>query len=435
MWWLLFFLLSVSPAFSESVTTSNVLPNLSEFSTSGSTTSSSTSGCTAGEFCTGNAAAGGGTYTSSFSVPLTAAEVRQGFTLNSAVTVDSHPSNAVLATCTSLTQASDCRDVFRLTISLFDGLDLAKEFTREIELDFGGLRDFTFQDTVAANNFGVLTGEFGLFGIDAGFQSGFFGPQFLNPGLTFAYQTIIEQQVLDQIAQTIDIITAIIAPPPPSLSVEMATISQTTGPPPPTTMIAALGTQAPESPAPPPSLPTIEPIAAPPPEQQQQEEAQATAEVEAEIQAAEPEPEPQPEPEPEPEPGPQPESESATEVADAAPESESSTEAAAPAREREEPAPASQTRQQKIKAAAQRIAKKIAPSQRYSAASQTTMMVVMNMLSPKVGTGVTIQDTVGFFPATSMKDNRSMSNPLQDYIMFGGSNAAHDRLMQIEWDR
>jgi hypothetical protein len=62
-------------------------------------------------------------------------------------------------------------------------------------------------------------------------------------------------------------------------------------------------------------------------------------------------------------------------------------------------------------------------------------MVVMNMLSPKVSTGVTIQDAVGFFPAAAMKDNRSMSNPLQDYTMFGGSNAAHDRLMQIEWDR
>jgi len=417
MWWLLFFLLSVSPAFSEPAATGNVLPNLSEFSTSGSTTSSTTSGCTAGEFCTGNATAGGGTYTSSFDVPLTAAEVRQGFTLNSAVTVDSHSSNAVLATCTSLTQASDCRDIFSLTISLFDGLDLAEKFEREIELDFGGPRNFTFQDTVGANNFGILTGELSLFGIDAGWHSGFFGPQFSNPSLTFAYQTVVEQQILDQIAQTTEIVTATIALPPPP-SVETAPTSQTVGPPPPATMTVTMETQAP---APPPPPPTIEPIAPSPPEQQQQQEAQATAEVEAEIQAAESEPQSEPE--------------SSTEVANAAPEPEPSTEAAAPAREREEPAPARQTRQQKVKAAAQRIVKKIAPSQRYSAASQTTTMIVMNMLSPKVGIGVTIQDAVGFFPATSMKDNRSISNPLQDYTMFGGSNAAHDRLMQIEWDR
>jgi len=421
MWRLvLFFLFSVSPAFSEPVTTSNALPNLSEFSTSGSTTSSSTNGCTAGEFCTGNATAGGGTYTSSFDIPLTAAEVRQGFTLNSAVTVDSHSSNAVLATCTSLTQVGDCRDIFRLTISLFDGLNLAEKFEREIELDFGGLRNFTFQDTVAANNFGILAGEFSLFGIDAGWHSGFFGPQFLNPSLTFAYQTVLEQQILDQIAQTTEIVTATIAPPPPP-PVEPAPTSQTTGPPPPATMTVTMETQAPAPPPP----PTIEPITPPPAEQQQQEEAQATAEVEAEIQAAESEPQSEPQPEPE----------SSTEVADAAPEPEPSTEAAAPAREREQPAEPRQTRQQKVRAAAQKVAKKIAPSQRYSAASQTTMMIVMNMLSPKVSTGVTIQDAAGFFPATSMKDNRSISNPLQDYTMFGGSNAAHDRLMQIEWDR
>ena len=193
MWWLVLLLFFIAPALAEPVTTANVLPALSAFSTSGSTTSSGG---------TGNATTGGGTYTSSFDVPLTEGEVQQGFTLNSAVTVNSHSSNAALATCTTLTQAGDCRDIFRLTISLFDGLDLAEKFEREIELDFGGLRNFAFQDAVAANSFGILTGEFSLFGIDAGWHSGFFGPQFLNPSLTFDYQTIIEQQILDQIAQT-----------------------------------------------------------------------------------------------------------------------------------------------------------------------------------------------------------------------------------------
>jgi hypothetical protein len=418
MWWLLFFLLSVSPAFSEPAATGNVLPNLSEFSTSGSTTSSTTSGCTAGEFCTGNATAGGGTYTSSFDVPLTAAEVRQGFTLNSAVTVDSHSSNAALATCTSLTQIGDCRDVFSLTISLFDGLDLAEKFEREIELDFGGPRNFTFQDTVGANNFGILTGEFSLFGIDAGWHSGFFGPQFSNPSLTFAYQTVIEQQILDQIAQTTEIVTATIALPPPP-SVETAPTSQTVGPPPPATMTVTMETQAPAPPPP----PTIEPIAPPPPEQQQQQEAQATAEIEAEIQAAESEPQSEPE--------------SSTEVADAAPEPEPSTEAAAPAREREEPAPARQTRQQKVKAAAQRIVKKIAPSQRYSAASQTTTMVVMNLISARVVTDLVIKDAAAamFFVESTVPDGPSMVDPMMNYQLFGRANGAHSALVESQWNR
>jgi hypothetical protein len=385
---------------------------LSEFSTSGSTTSSTISGCTAGQFCTGNAAAGGGTYTSSFSVPLTTAELRQGFTINSAVTVDSHPSNASLASCTSLTQIGDCRDVFRLTISLFDGLDLAEKFEREVELDFSGLQNFTFQDTVAANSFDILLGEFSLFGIDAGFQSGFFGPKFSSPGLTISYQTVIEQQILDQIAQATEIVTASLAPPPPPPPTETVAASPTAGPPPPATTIATLETQAPAPPPP----PTIEPVAPPPPPEQQQEEAAATAEVEAEIQAAEPEPQP--------EPGPGPESQPA----------EPETREASPAREREQPAPR-QTRQQKVRAAAQKVVKKIAPSQRYSAASQTTMLVVMNLLSGKIATGPLIKDAAAatFFSAANVPDGPSMIDRMTNYQIFGQANGAHNALIESQW--
>ena len=422
MRWLALLLFFITPAFAEPAITGNVLPALSEFSTSGSTTSSTISGCTSGQFCTGNAAAGGGTYTSSFSVPLTTAEIRQGFTLNSAVTVDSHPSNAVLATCTSLTQIGDCRDVFRLTISLFDGLDLAEKFEREVELDFSGLQNFTFQDTVGTNSFDVLLGEFSLFGIDAGFQSGFFGPKFSSPSLSISYQTVVEQQILDQIAQATEIITATIAPPPPPPT-ETVAASTTAGPPPPptATVNATLETQAPAPPPP----PTIEPVAtqAPEQQQQQQEEAQATAEIEAEIQAAEPEPGPEPEPQP------------STEAADAAPETEPSTEVEAPAREREQPAEPRQTRQQKVKAAAQRVVKKIAPSQRYSAASQTTTLVVMNLLSGKIATGVAIKDASAatFFSAEIVPDGPSMIDRMTNYQIFGQANGVHNALVESQW--
>ncbi len=168
-------------------------------------------GCTAGEFCTGNATAGGGTYTSTFDVPLTEDEVRRGFTLNSAVTVDSHPSNATLATCTSVTQVGDCRDLFNVTVALFDAANtVVEKFERQVELDFSGLRTFDFTDTVQENSFSVLTGEFELFGVDAGFHSGFFGPKFSEPSITFTHDQIVEQQILDQIVQN-DVIAA--APP------------------------------------------------------------------------------------------------------------------------------------------------------------------------------------------------------------------------------
>ena len=414
MRWLAILLLAALPAFAEPATTANVLPDLSAFTTSGSTTSAGG---------TGHASAGGGSFTSSFDVPLTEGEVREGFTLNSAVTVNSHQSNAVLATCTSLTQASDCRDIFRVELKLFDGTDLAAGFLHEVELDFGGLRDYTFADTVAVNDFGVLTGELSLFGIDAGYHSGTYGPIFSDPSLTLAYQTVIEQQILDQIAQATEIVTATLAPPPPPPT-ETVAASQTAGPPPPATMTATMETQAPAPPPP----PTIEPVAPPPPEQQQQEEAAATAEVEAEIQAADPEPEPQPEPRPI---GPAPETREASDA-----EPEPSTEAAASARE-DQPAETRQTRQQKVKAAAQKVVKKIAPSQRYSAASQTTTMVVMNMLSGRIATGPVIKDAAAatFFSPENVPDGPSMIDRMTNYRIFGQANGAHNALVESQWTK
>ena len=415
MRWLAILLLTALPALAEPAVTGNVLPNLSEFTTSGSTTSAGG---------TGHASAGGGTYTSSFDVPLTEGESRQGFSTTASVGVLSHPSNAILATCsTSLTQASDCRDIFRVGLKLFDGTDLAASFLHEVELDFAGWRDYTFTDTVSANDFGVLTGELSLWGIDAGFHSGAYGPGFgSNPSITFAYQTVIEQQILDQIAQTTEIVTASLAPPPPPPPTEAVAASQTVGPPPPATTIATLETQAPAPPPP----PTIEPVAPPPPEQQQQEEAAATAEVEAEIQAAEPEPQPEPGPGPEPQPESGPE-----------PQPQPETREASPAREREQPAAPRQTRQQKVKAAAQKVVAKIDPSQRYSAASQTTTMVVMNMLSGRIATGPVIKDAAAatFFSAANVPDGPSMVDRMTNYRIFGQANGAHNALVESQWTK
>ena len=422
MRWLVALLLFCSTAAAETVTTDNVLPDMSAFTTSGSTTSSTTTGCTAGEFCTGNATAGGGTYTSSFDVPLTEAEVQRGFTLGSSVTVDSHPSNAVLSTCTSITQSGDCRDIFNVTIALFDDTNtVVEKFEREVELDFSGLRTFSFEDTVSENSFSILTGEFELFGVDAGFHSGFFGPKFSEPSLTFTHQDVVEQQVLDQIARHEVQVALTPSPEPPPLE-PMAPPPAPEAPPPP--MQARIGPPPPPE-APPP--PTIQPVAAPQPEQRR-EEAQAEAEIEAEMEAA-PRPEPQEraseEPQRQEQPNEQPVAESSEQEQ---PETDSGPQA-------EAPKPKPKTRQEKVKAAAQKVVKKIAPSQRYNAASQTTTLVVMNMIGAKIATGPGLQDTQGFFPKESMTDNRSLSNPLQDYQVFGASNAAHEAFLGLEWSR
>tara|TARA_R110000850_G_scaffold269015_1_gene400813 strand:- start:1163 stop:2440 length:1278 start_codon:yes stop_codon:yes gene_type:complete len=424
MRWLLILLLTTAPAMAETVTTENVTPDMSAFTASGSTQIGR--GCVAGQFCTGNAGNGGGTYRSSFDVPLTEAEIQRGFTVNQFVDVTSHPSNATLETCGSVTQVGDCRDIFSMTVALFDITNtVVEKFEREIELDFSGTRTFTFADEVAPNTFSLLTGEFELFGIDAGFHSSgsAFGPQFAVPGVTFTYQDIVEQQVLEQIAQ---LDTQIAFTPPPT---EIAA-----APPPPTAAPQPVQTVAayaePAAPAPP---PVVAQIQTPQPEpQEQQQEAQIEAAIETEMQAQpEPQAEQQQEQRPEPENG---------EQAEAEPEQQAEPQEAVepepePAPEQQQAEAEPETKQEKQKAAAERVVKKIAPSQRYSAAGQATTMVVMNMLAGKIATDVGMIDTQGFFPATGMNDDRSMSNPLQDYTMFGGSNAAHDQLMQIEWNR
>ena len=448
MRWLFALIVFVSPAMAEEVTTANVTPDMSAFTASGSTEIGS--GCSAGQFCTGNASNGGGTYTSSFDVPLTEAEIQRGFTLNQFVDVTSHPSNATRPTCGSITQVGDCRDIFSMTVALFDITNtVVEKFEREVELDFSGTRTFTFADEVSPNSFTLLTGEFELFGIDAGFHTGAFGPQFAAPGVTFTHQDVVEQQVLEQIAQ---LDTQIAFTPPPT---EIAP-----PPPPPPAAPQPVQTVAayaePAAPAPP---PVVAQIQTPQPEpQEQQQEAQVEAAIEMEMQTQpEPQAEQQPEPQaeqqqeqqPEPEPQEQAEAEPEPEPeqqAEAEPEPEQQAEPQEaveaepepepePEQQQAEAEPEPQTKQEKQKAAAERVVKKIAPSQRYSAASQATTMVVMNMLAGKIATDVAMIDTQGFFPATGMNDDRSMSNPLQDYTMFGGSNAAHDRFMQLEWSR
>ena len=171
-----------APASAEELTTDNLVPGISDFTTSGGTSFGTGSGCSTGAYCTAGTNEGGGSYTSSFDVPLTQDELNQGFTLNSAITVSSHQSNSFLSSCSDgVLQSGDCRDIFRLTVTLLDAGSAVESFVHSEEMDFTGLQDFTFTDVVAANSYGVLTGLFELFGIDAGFPTGFYGPQFSNP--------------------------------------------------------------------------------------------------------------------------------------------------------------------------------------------------------------------------------------------------------------
>ena len=168
----------------EDLTTSNLTPNISGMTASGGTSFGTGHGCSQGKFCTSGTNEGGGTYTSTFDVPLTEAELNQGFTLNSGITINSHSSNSRLPTCANgLLQSGDCRDVFKLTITLKDNGTTVETFVHQEELTWTGLKDFSYSDTVGTNDYGLLTGVFELYGIDAGYPVGFYGPQFFNQSL------------------------------------------------------------------------------------------------------------------------------------------------------------------------------------------------------------------------------------------------------------
>lgn len=380
--------LIVSAANAEEKTTGNLLPNLSEFSVSGTAATSSLSGCAVGEYCTGNASNDGlgTTYTSDFSVGLSAAEIREGFTLNTGVTIaNSHISNATLASCTGgVSQATDCRDLFSASVTLFDGADVAIKFSKQFELDFGGASSYAWSDKVGENSWSNLTGTFQLWGVDAGYHpTSAYGPKFgATPSLSITYQTsLIEQQIIDEITAS-DLQIAM----PPPIAVEV-----TTPPPPmaaPPVQMASVDVQPPAPPAPPTTVAAI----APSQPEVRQEVQEAEANIEAEVRAAPEVARPQ----------------------------------ATPSRE----AP-KQTKREKTAAAAERVVKRIAPSQRYT--SQTTIMVAMSMLSGKIATGPKIVDPSAekFFSSNGLKDAPSMVDTLTNYRMVAGGDISP--LIDLQW--
>ena len=142
-----------------------------------------------------------GTYDKDFDLEsqMTISDINAGFDLDYGVTVNSHSSNARLNSCGSITQNRDCRDIFKLTITLFDTNEQVHLFEHEVELDFSGNRNYAYNQVIQPNDYQSLTGNFELYGVDAGYPSGWYGPKFSDPYLTTSWQVvdIINQEILD----------------------------------------------------------------------------------------------------------------------------------------------------------------------------------------------------------------------------------------------
>ena len=72
-------------------------------------------------------------------------------------------------------------------------------FEHEVELDFSGNRNYSYNQTIQPNDYQSLTGNFELYGVDAGYPSGWYGPQFSEPYLTTSWEVVelINEEILN----------------------------------------------------------------------------------------------------------------------------------------------------------------------------------------------------------------------------------------------
>ena len=454
-----FVVYGISTVDAEDLTTSNLISDMSGMTASEGTSVGTGYGCSPGQYCTSGTTEGGGTFSSTFDVPLTEAELQQGFTLNSGVTINSHSSNSSLSTCVNgVSQSGDCKDIFKLTITLKDNGTVVETFLHQEELTWTGLKDFSFSDTVGTNDYGVLTGLFELYGIDAGYPHGYYGPQFSNPGLTIDYQTALITEdtttLITDVIQTetettiMDTATGGTGVTPSSTTTVTLPVFQTYTSTAPTTPVdtpidnssgsgsaftapvdtASASTETTMDTAPVIETAAVAPTIAPVAQQtetQQAEETQAETQIETAM----------------------------------APQPVASETAAA---ETTEPAPATKTvakaKPQKAKTqkktasgstttvvpvavpvtaavAAQAVVANIAPSQKYGNAAQTVTLVAMGMIANNKGLfkSSTLPDTLKFFKTSSVPDGPSMVDRMTNYRVFGTSNGIMESIIESQW--
>lgn len=98
----------------------------------------------------------------------------------------------------------------------------------------------------------------------------------------------------------------------------------------------------------------------------------------------------------------------------------------------------SNTVKDKQQTAAKKILTKMGDKGKYDNTNQIKTLLVMQVLGNTksfFNDQQVIQDTQGFFPTTTIKDTKILDNGLASFVMFGGSNAKMDRLIDTQYDR
>ena len=362
-----------------------------------------------------------GTYDKDFDLEsqMTISDINAGFDLDYGVTVNSHSSNARLNSCGSVTQNRDCRDIFKLTITLFDTNEQVHLFEHEVELDFSGNRNYAYNQVIQPNDYQSLTGNFELYGVDAGYPSGWYGPKFSDPYLTTSWQVvdIINQEILDllehsDILDTVEFDTVdVVVESPQGEIMDTMTIEVEQN------MDIAMEIETSMD------IPEIE--------------VEELPEISMEIEEMSNVEESNLEGETQQTGGGQEEStdnEGPNEVV-ADNEVQQDNEGG-----RTNENSSESRRERVVQSAKQKVASKIVKNMgdkgRYDETNQLKTLVVMQVLGNTktfFDTQKTLQDTENFFDLTTIPDNTISDSNYAQYIMFGGSDAAHSALVDSQY--
>tara|TARA_R110002020_G_scaffold380117_1_gene591309 strand:+ start:1108 stop:2508 length:1401 start_codon:yes stop_codon:yes gene_type:complete len=157
-----------------------------------------------------------------------------------------------------------------------------------------------------------------------------------------------------------------------------------------------------------------------------------SVDMEMEIDVVQPEPVAEPEPEVEPEPVDEPKVEKTEVKQEPKEEPKKETKVA-----EKKPEPKQTKAEQKQKAAG-KIINKMGDKGRYDETNQLKTLLVMQVLGNTkdfFSSQLALPDTPGFFSATRIPDTQIKDNGLASFVLFGGSNAAMDNLVNMQYKR
>lgn len=362
-------------------------------------------------------------------------EINEGFQLNYGSHVFSDQSNATVPVCdANPSNGPDCRDSFSITLDIKDSTGaLLHKFEHEFnEITFTGwdTTSFFFEQTIPQNNYTSGFATIELFGIDSGFPNGFFGPHFDNISLTATHTNFIIQQITTITEELIQTAVSTIEDTPTFEITEVAevqiqepevaesfeiTISDNFGETIESFEVSIESTEM-----------TIEPI--------QADTSSSEISVETTVEEVQNEVETQvaevTESEVENDISSDVESDSDSESSNESTAEKSENSSSTKTKSNEKP----KSKEQMKKEIATRVVTKIIQKLGQDAASQATQLALMNVIGANINIGAPVlQDRIDFFTTTTLPDSTIGNNNYAQYIMFGGSDATMNSLIDSQW--